>query len=122
MKKIILLLAVLFITAISYGQIVIQTNLEETSEFNTYTNKWYVVNKTYANITFVLKGYYLYADDDANSIYYLYQLISSDKNSHSYEATDELNRRCRVSITRYGTAGAIMVVYKKTIFTYYFNV
>jgi hypothetical protein len=120
-KKVITLLAVLFITVISYAQTVIQTNLAETSHFNLYTNKWDVTNKKYANITFVLKGYYLYTDDDANSIYYLYKLISSDGNSHSYEATDELNRRCRVSILRYGTNGAIMVMYKSTTFTYYFN-
>ena len=120
-KKLIILLAVLFITVISYAQTVIQTNLAETSHLNLYTNKWDVTNKKYANITFVLKGYYLYTNDNSNSIYYLYKLISSDGNSHSYEATDELNRICRVSILRYGTNGAIMVMYKSTTFTYYFN-
>ena len=50
-KKLITLLAVLFITVISYAQTVIQTNLAETSHLNLYTNKWDVTNKKYANIT-----------------------------------------------------------------------
>lgn len=120
MKKLITLFAVLFITAISYGQI-LSSFAVKTAEWNQYSNSWDVVSYRNCDVSFTLVNGTMYANDDAHSTYKPFKINVKQEDYVSFDAYDEKGRKCGVVFDYRNASNVLCIIYGRTIFMYYLN-
>jgi hypothetical protein len=126
MKKIILILSLVFISICSFSQTPVQliTYKNQVGWKNKYNDEYTYEKYIYSTITFSIYNDYISANDENHSLYRITEELPSDvtKEKETTKALcyDEKNRKCIVAIVHYKekNSSSIVVMYDDRMFIY----
>jgi hypothetical protein len=105
MKKILILLAFLFITFISFAQTIENAYRIQSGVWNKYSKSWEWNDAINCNLDFTLSKKYISIDDKAHTFLTIETFEGEERNSesitNSWICYDEKNRRCTFFMTYY---------------------
>lgn len=130
MKKI-LVFALLLVSTVSFSQTQWGTYRNQIGNWDTYSKKWVYGEMNYSDITITFGKTYVSMDNIAKSYYRItedngestgYTSDYTPYKSHSWDALDNKNRRCILSMTKYEGDDfdlVFNVMYDDMVFKYY---
>jgi len=118
MKKLFLILVLVFVSLVSNAQETINTYAVEFGVWDTDNKEWVWDEAIETDISFTMKGMYLYASDAAESTYFLYDKLMDKRNYISWLALDEEQLECVITITTLDNAAYVIVMYDDTCYRY----
>ncbi len=117
MKRILLVLCLLFTLVTQAQRTVVHTNKVTTGHWNNMEEDWIWERSKYAIINFLMQGNTVIADDVAESTYTTFDLIVDTKEIVMWDAVDEKSRSCNF-IINYTVPETISVMYSDVIYVY----
>jgi hypothetical protein len=120
MKKILLVLILLVFSSLSIAQNKIESYALAIGHWNRYLKQFQYESPIYCSISFYFQRNVIIANDVAKSTYYTYNCIEANDFLASWNAYDEEERNCIVSLI-YGETTYFIVAYKDICYRYYVN-
>lgn len=118
MRKLFLILALVFVSLVSNAQQTIDTYAVEFGVWDTDNKEWVWDEAIETDISFTMKGMYLYASDVAESTYFLYDKLMDKRNYISWMAVDEEQIECVITISTVDDQPFVIVMYDDTCYRY----
>lgn len=118
MKKLFLILALVFVSLVSNAQQTIDTYAVEFGVWDTENEEWVWDEAIETDISFTMDGKYLYASDVAESTYFLYDKLMDKRNYISWMALDESQLECVITISTLDDGAYVIVMYDDTCYRY----
>jgi len=117
MKRILLVLCLLFTLVTQAQRTLVHTNKVTTGHWNNMEEDWIWERSKYAIINFLMQGNTVMADDIAESTYTTFDLIVDDGKITMWDAVDEKSRSCNVIINNVAPP-TLSVMYSDVIYVY----
>ena len=117
MKRILLILCLLFTLVTQAQRTLVHTNKVTTGHWDEIQEDWIWERSKYAIINFLMQGNTVIADDIAESTYTTFDLIVDDGKITMWDAVDEKSRSCNVIINNV-TPPTLSVMYSDVIYVY----
>lgn len=117
MKKLLLILTLLFTLNIFSQRVVIHTDKVSTGHWNTIEENWIWEPVKYTFINFVIQGNTVIVDDVAESTYKLFECTVDKPKFSMWTALDEQNIECNF-IMNFTNPNTVSVMYSDVIYVY----
>lgn len=121
MRKIFFVISFLIVSFVSFSQHTISTYAIQIGNWNYYYEEYYWEALKPCDIDFIVQGDVITANDIARSTYYLYDNFDINKSFASWNALDENNEECLISIVYKDNLTYLMVTYDAICFKYFFK-
>ena len=121
MKKIFLIISFFIVSFISLSQQTISTYAIQIGNWDYYYEEYSWEALKPCDVDFIVQGDVIIANDIAKSTYYLYDNFNINKTFASWNAVDENNIECVVSIVHKDGLTYLMVLYDAICFKYFFK-
>ena len=118
MRKLLLALALVFVSLVSNAQQIINTYAVEFGVWDSENEEWVWDEPIETDISFIMKGKYLYATDAAESTYFLYDELMDKRKYMSWLAVDEEQLECVITISTLDDGAYVIVMYDDTCYRY----
>lgn len=121
MKKLFTLLSFCFLFSLSgLTQEIIKSFACEHGTWSDYRKTFLWDDLKKCNITFLIQGNVIVADDYAKSTYTLLNLVIDDGEVLTWEAIDENGTQCMITLAVVNDTRCLIVIYSDNCFRYYF--
>jgi hypothetical protein len=119
MKKLILILVVVLSSFVSKAQDVMDTYAVEIGYWQEKDQDWYFDDFKMCEVSFIIQGKMIIANDMNKSTYYLYNMLLDEKDMTSWNAIDEKDRECVISMALKDDYRYFIVIYDDICYRYY---
>lgn len=120
MRNLIFSFGVVLLAFCAKTQVVFTTYAVEVGDWDDYQQQW-IFNREYTRINFILQGNVIMVQDNAKSTYVCLDVIYDDGQNVSWDAFDEKNRSCVVTMATIDYEKYLIVVYSDVCYRYIYE-